>query len=141
MFAFTNSMLAQYQPTGADGITASPKVRQLLDERHRNEAIPVQPKVAKMTCPTCTNTVTTRVDYSARGAHKPTITLVTHACSGCETTISTTGIGKGAATAAVHKCTGCGAENLACCNLNQGGQVATTGMEKENPNLQVAPVK
>lgn len=141
MCAFTSPVLAQYKPTGDDGITASPKLRERLDERHRNEAITAEPQIAKMPCPKCTNSVTTRVDYTARGANKPTIQVVTHLCDGCETSITTAGTGKHASDVVSHKCTSCGAETLACCNTTKGSKVATTGMEKENPNFQVAPIK
>ena len=52
MFAFTSSVLAQYKPTGDDGITASPKARALLDERKArlNTAVAA---VASMPCPKC----------------------------------------------------------------------------------------
>ena len=141
LFIIAGPAFAQYQPTGADGITASPKLRQVLDERHRNEAIPVQPEVAKMACPKCTDSVTMRVDYTARGANKPTVPIVTHGCTGCENTIATTGIGKAATTVAIHKCTGCGAENLACCSGTKDAKVATSGMEKHSLIIDAAPVK
>jgi hypothetical protein len=32
-FSFANNACAQYKPTGEDGITASPKVSQVLNER------------------------------------------------------------------------------------------------------------
>ena len=141
MFAFTSPVLAQYKPTGDDGITASPKLRERLDGRIRNEAVTTAPEIAKMPCPKCTNKVTTRVDYTVRGANKPTIQVVTHLCDGCDTSITTAGTGKHASDVVSHKCTSCGAETLACCNTAKGGTVATKGMEKKDLNFEVAPVK
>jgi hypothetical protein len=36
-FAPALPTMAQYKPTGGDGITCSPKVRQMLDDRHAGE--------------------------------------------------------------------------------------------------------
>jgi hypothetical protein len=145
LFSFAGSVQAQYKPTGDDGITASPKQRQFLDEWNRNHRPAATPaEIAKMPCPKCTDKVTTRVDYFARGANKPTVQIVTHQCEGCDTTIKTVGVGKQASNVAVHKCTSCGAETLACCNTAKGDTVATKGMEKKNLkdlNFEVAPVK
>ena len=139
MFAFTSPVLAQYKPTGDDGITASPKARQFLDEYKRNHSpAPVPAEIAQMPCPKCQDKVTTRVDYSARGANKPTILVSTHLCDGCGTDWKITGVGKAKQSVASHKCSACGAETLACCNTGKGGEVATKGMEK---HFEVAPLK
>ena len=146
MFAFTSPVLAQYKPTGDDGITASPRLRQQLDDYRKNHSTnaPVTVEVAKMACPKCTDKVTTRVDYSARGANKPVIRVATHQCEGCGTEWTITGHGKAKQSVATHKCSSCGAEILACCNMAKGSDVATKGMEKKNLkdlNFEVAPVK
>lgn len=144
---FSGSAQAQYKATGDDGITASPKQRQFLDEYNRNHttnAAPASAAIAQMPCPKCKDKVTERVDYSARGANKPTIRVVTHLCGGCGTDWQITGVGKAKQSVASHKCTSCGAETLACCNTSKGGEVVTKGMEKKNLkdlNFEVAPVK
>lgn len=143
---FAGSAQAQYKATGDDGITASPKARQLLDEQNRNQAILAAPaSIPQMACPKCKDKVTERVDSTARGANKPTIRVVTHLCEGCGTDWNTTGVGKAKQSVASHKCDGCGAENLACCNTAKGGNVATTGMDKKHESLnrtfEVAPLK
>ena len=117
LFAFTSPVLAQYKPTGDDGITASPKAREFLDSHARNHSTSAAADVAQMSCPKCKDKITNRVDYSARGATKPTILVSTHLCDGCDTTIVTTGVGKNAKTSAVHKCTAPAGETLVCCDM------------------------
>jgi hypothetical protein len=91
-----------------------------------------------MPCAKCKDEATQRVDWTARGANKPTILVSMHLCEGCATTLSTAGFGKEKHQVATHKCTSCGAENLACCNTKKGSLAATKGMEKK---LEVAPLK
>jgi hypothetical protein len=91
-----------------------------------------------MLCAKCKDEITSRVDFSARGANKPTVPVFRHLCEGCETTLSTVGSGKGMHQVATHKCTSCGSENLACCDTNKGSVAATKGMEKQ---MNVAPLK
>lgn len=137
---FAGSVQAQYKPVGDDGIAASPKLRQQLDEYKRNHSpAPAPAEIAKMPCAKCEDKVTTRVDYSARGANKPTIRVVTHQCEGCGTDWSIVGHGKAKQSVATHKCTSCGAETLACCNTSKDSTVATKGMEKKD--VEVAPLK
>ena len=65
---FAGSAQAQYKPTGDDGITASPKQRQFLDEVSRNHSpAPAVAEIPAMPCAKCKDKVTERVDYSARG--------------------------------------------------------------------------
>ena len=136
-----SSAQAQYKPTGDDGITASPKGRQFLDEYKRNHSpAPVPAEVPAMACAKCKDKVTSRSDYSARGANKPTIQVVTHLCDGCGTDWAVVGHGKAKQSVATHKCTSCGAESLACCNTTKGSAVATKGMEKTK-SIEVAPLK
>ena len=138
---FASSAQAQYKPTGDDGIAASPKLRQQLDEYKRNHSpAPVPAAVAQMPCAKCKDQVTSRVDYSARGANKPTIQVVTHLCEGCGTDWAVIGHGKAKQSVATHKCTSCGAATLACCNTSKGSVAATKGMEKAK-DVEVAPLK
>jgi hypothetical protein len=138
---FAGQVQAQYKPTGDDGITASPKQRQFLAEYKRNHSpAPAPADIPQMLCAKCKDKVTSRIDYSARGANKPTIRVVTHLCDGCGTDWAVVGHGKAKQSVATHKCTSCGAENLACCNTTKGSDVATKGMEKAK-NFDVAPLK
>lgn len=103
----------------------------------------IKPKVAvsdyqPMPCAKCKDEATRRVDWSARGANKPTILVSKHLCEGCGTTISVSGHGKAKQDLVTHKCTSCGAESLACCNTKKSREIATKGMEKK---LEVAPLK
>ena len=139
MFAGVAGVQAQYRATGDDGITASPKGRQFLDEYKRNHSpAPAPAEIPQMACPKCKDKVTKRVDWSARGANKPAILVATHLCEGCGTDWAVTGHGKAKQSVANHKCTSCGAESVACCNTTKGSTVATKGMEKK---IEVAPLK
>ncbi len=139
LFSLAGSAQAQYKATGDDGITASPKHQQFLDEYKKNHSpAPAPAEIAQMPCPKCKDKVTTRVDYTARGANKPVIRVVTHHCPGCGTDWIVTGHGKAKQSVATHKCTSCGAETVACCNTTKGSTVATKGMEKD---ITIAPLK
>lgn len=103
----------------------------------------VEPKSAPsdykpMSCAKCKDEYVRRVDWTARGANKPTITVARHLCDGCGNEWVVSGHGKAKTTAAIHKCTSCGAESLACCSTSKSGVAATKGMEKK---FEVAPVK
>jgi hypothetical protein len=107
----------QAQTKGDDGITASPKGRQFLEEYKKNHSpAPAPAKIPQMACSNCKDKVTKRVDWSARGANKPTILISTHLCAGCGTDWAVVGHGKAKVSVATHKCTSCGAETLACCS-------------------------
>lgn len=138
---FAGTAQAQYKATGDDGITASPKARQFLDEYKRDHSpAPAPAKIAQMPCPKCKDKVTQIVDYTARGANKPIKTISTHLCNGCGTDWKIYGVGRTKHFVATHKCTGCGSENLACCNTTKNSSVATKGMEKAK-NVEVAPLQ
>ena len=138
---FASSAQAQYNASSDDGIVASPKHRQALDEYKRNHTpTPVPAESPQMACAMCKDKVTSRIDYSARGANKPTIRVVTHLCESCGTDWAVVGHGKAKQSVASHKCTSCGAESLACCDTSKGSNVATKGMEKAK-NFEVAPLK
>lgn len=145
LLSFVGTTQAQYKPTGDDGITASPKLRQQLDQRRHATTVASAPaNQGEMACPKCKDKITERVDYTVRGANKPVIKVVTHLCDGCGVERTVTGTGKGKTEVVAHKCTGCGAETLACCNTAKGSNVATKGMEKKDPkslNFEVAPIK
>jgi hypothetical protein len=91
-----------------------------------------------MSCGKCKDEFVKRVDWSARGANKPTITVAKHLCDGCGTEWNVVGHGKAKANVATHKCTSCGEASLACCNTKKSANVATKGMEKK---FEAAPLK
>lgn len=145
MFAFASPALAQYKPTGDDGITASPKVRAQLDERRaRLNTAPAT--VASMPCPKCKDEwVSVRLTHF-KGAEAflaggpPTQKVARHLCAGCDSTIKTVGLSKQTKhDVVIHKCTGCGAELASCCNTTKGSETATKGMEKKS--VEIAPLK
>lgn len=107
ILGFAGSLQAQYKATGNDGITASPKLRQFLDEQKNVPPSSIPAEASKMGCPTCKDKVTTRIDTSARGAIKPVVRVVTHLCKTCDTQLKTIGVGKATRTLATHSCGGC----------------------------------
>ncbi len=138
---FTGPAQAQYKAVGDDGIAASPKHRERLNEYKRNHSpAPAPAVIPQMACPKCKDKVTQKVDYTARGANKPVITVSTHLCEGCGTDWAVVGHGKAKQSVATHKCTSCGAESLACCNTTKGSTVVTKGMEKAK-SIDIAPLK
>jgi len=70
-----------------------------------------------MSCPKCKTEVLNPVDWTARGANKPTYLLVRHLCDGCDTTISVQGQGKAKHDVATHKCT---SGQKSCCDTTKG---------------------
>jgi hypothetical protein len=91
-----------------------------------------------MRCAKCKDDISSRVDFSARGASKSTVPVFKHLCEACQTTLSTVGSGKEMHQVATHQCTSCGSENLACCDTKKASVAATKGMEKQ---MNVAPLK
>ena len=134
---------AQYKAVGDDGIAASPRLRQMLNDR-KGSAATVSPTVASMPCPKCKDVWVTSVDSFAKPAKvmmsgfKPTVSTVKHLCAGCETSIVRKGHGKQGKDEIVHVCRDGGAESLACCTTKKGSEVVTKGMEKK---FEIAPLK
>ena len=137
---------AQYKPTD-DRVTASPKLRQFIDDYHRNHGpAPARVEISQMACPKCTDFTWAIPDLEPRGlgartlmaSGRPMKWVTDHMCSGCGTKWETTGVGKAMKSDAIHICSRCGSKNLACCNTKKGGTEATKGMEKD---FKVAPLK
>ena len=134
---------AQYKPTGEDGITASPKLRQQLDERRARSAPDVAP-APTMACPKCKESWVEQANTDPKGSGvraltgKTTKLVAKHLCNGCGVDWSNAGIGKGKHAVVSHKCSGCGAEDLACCSPKGSATVATRGMGQP---VQIAPLK
>lgn len=112
VFSFTALSPAQFQGTGVDGITASPKFREFLNQSKPAKTA-VVPKT--MACPKCKDEFTTRADWTARGANKPSVTVAKHLCAGCETKVTTVGTGKAAMSTAVHSCSESENRSASCC--------------------------
>ena len=142
--AVVNQANAQYKPTGDDGITASPRLRQQLDERRRAQTPTTSTTPSSMACAKCQDILVSQPNTESKGVGARAMTgnttklVAQHKCAGCGVDWSIEGTGKAKRSVATHKCSGCGSENLACCSEKGAGTVATKGMGKK---LQVAPVK
>ncbi len=134
---------AQYKPTGDDGITASPRLRQQLDERKARTA-PAVAATRSMACPKCQDTWVSQPDTNPKGVGarvlmgKTTKLAAQHQCRGCGVDWSIVGTGKLRHSVAIHKCSESGSENLACCSLPGSGHIATRRAEQ---SIQIAPLK
>jgi predicted RNA-binding Zn-ribbon protein involved in translation (DUF1610 family) len=100
-----------------DGIAASPKVRAAIDEYKASQKVvaAMPAPLAQMPCPKCKDSVVTRVDYSARGAHKPVISVPVHLCPDCGTDWKITGTGRARQSVATHVCMANSTSAMACC--------------------------
>lgn len=134
---------AQYKPTGDDGITASPRLRQQLDERKARPSTNVA--AAVMACSKCQDTWVSQPNIDSKGSGGRALTgnttklVAKHLCDGCGVDWAVTGTGKAKQSVATHKCSGCGSTNMACCSAKgSASKVATKGMQKP---IHVAPVK
>lgn len=89
-----------------------------------------------MVCAKCKTVYVTRVKQGMKGAEimmagGQTKELIgTHACAGCNSTITVTGHAKGDITELKHSCKACGDDSAFCCATKPGAD-ATKGMEKE----------
>jgi hypothetical protein len=112
---------AQTKPANGDGIAASPKVRQMLNERKKSYATNAV-RAPAMACAKCFDIWTTKLNPQAKGAEvlagAATKLVAKHACGGCETSWTVVGGGKTKHSVATHKCTAEVANNFACCDLN-----------------------
>lgn len=118
--AFITIANAQNPPQGDDGITASPKVRQALNER-KAVANPAMATASAMTCPKCADVLTTQPKRQAKGAEVlvgAKTTEIRHACAGCETQWTVVGESKAKHSVATHKCSADVPNNKTCCAAN-----------------------
>ena len=127
-FALCLSLLLSWSAYQVHAQSSQPaKGGELLITMGRTKATTLE-KVAPakpMSCPKCKSEWTSHPDTFARGAIKPFVWAEKHLCEGCETTITTAGVGKGKHSVPIHKCTTCGAPNEACCTAAN-----TTGAAK-----------
>jgi hypothetical protein len=117
-FALVGTANAQYKAVGDDGIAASPKVRQALNERAASANVATA-KVAEMACSKCNDISVTEVNRQAKGAEFLTgaayKTVNKHACGACDTKLDVVGTGKAKTTVATHTCAAPVANNRTCC--------------------------
>ena len=89
-----------------------------------------------MVCAKCKTMWVTRVKQGAKGAEilkeggQPTEVIGTHACKGCNSTLTVVGVQKGAHTELKHSCGACGDDSAFCC-ATKPGSGATEGMGKK----------
>ncbi len=89
-----------------------------------------------MVCAKCKTVYVTRVKKGAKGAEllmakgQPMEWIGTHACAGCNSTITVTGHAKGDITELKHSCKACGDDSAFCC-ATKPGSGAIKGMKKE----------
>lgn len=88
-----------------------------------------------MVCSKCKTVWTTRVKQGVKGAQllmedgQPTELIGTHACPGCNSTLTVIGHAKGDITELKHTCQACGDDSAFCCATKKGSG-PTPGMEK-----------
>ena len=117
--AFATAAYGGYTPVGADGITASPRLRQMLNERPASVGTAAA-AAPTMTCPKCADVPTVKVSPQAKGSEiMMGVKQVSyrHACNACETKFNVVGKGKTKHLFATHNCTAKIANNLDCCAL------------------------
>ena len=89
-----------------------------------------------MVCAKCRTVWTTRVKQGLKGAEimtangRTTELIGTHACKGCNSTLTVVGHAKGDITELKHSCGACGDNSAFCCATKHGAD-ATKGMDKE----------
>ena len=89
-----------------------------------------------MVCAKCKTVWVTRVKQGVKGAQllmengQPMELIGTHACKGCNSTLTVVGHAKGDITALKHSCRACGDDSAFCC-ATKPGSGATKGMEHE----------
>ena len=89
-----------------------------------------------MVCAKCKTVWVARVKQGVKGAQllsaggQPKELIGTHACAGCNSTLTVVGVQKGAHTELKHSCKACGDDSAFCC-ATKPGSGATKGMEKK----------
>ena len=88
-----------------DGVAASPKVRQRLNER--KAPAPAAAAASTMACDKCTDSITAKGNPQAKGAEAMKGVMqaaITHDCSSCGTRLTVAGEGKAKHQVATHTC-------------------------------------
>jgi hypothetical protein len=129
LFSFASPLQAQYKAIGDDGVAASPKVRQMLNEiKTQKEAEALKPgDTIAMVCDKCKSVMIHNVTTDK--GHVQVMTVgEKHLCPGCNTYITVTGVGHGAKDEVKHVCERCGDKSVFCCATKPGGG-STTRMD------------
>jgi hypothetical protein len=115
VLSFVGQVKAQFKAKSDDGIAASPKVRQMLDERKvQAEVKTVKLDAATaMACDKC-KSVPFRNVTTEKGHIKNLAVGEKHVCPGCTTTIEVAGFGKGKHDVVKQVCTVIGSKTLCC---------------------------
>jgi hypothetical protein len=110
----------QNKSASDDGIAASPKVRQALNEK-KASAPTMTTETPAMTCPMCADVLTSQPKPQAKGAEilvGARSNVIKHTCAGCEVNWTVVGEGKTRHSVATHRCTANVPNNHACCASN-----------------------
>jgi hypothetical protein len=129
--SFAVPALAQVNAGSDDGIAASPKLRQQLNQiKSEKEAAALKPgDVIAMVCSKCKSVMIHNVT-TEKGHIKIMTVGEKHMCPGCNSTITVVGVGKQSKDEVKHVCDKCGSDSVFCCATKPGAG-ATTGMEKK----------
>ena len=106
-----------------------------INTKQEADALKTDDSIA-MVCAKCKTAWVSRVKQGAKGAQllmeggQPRELIGTHACAGCNSTITVTGHAKGDITELKHSCKACGDDSAFCCAIKPGSP-ATKGMEKK----------
>jgi len=106
-----------------------------INTKQEVDALKTDDSIA-MVCGKCKTVWVSHVKQGAKGAQvlmeggQSKEVIGTHACAGCNSTLTVVGVQKGAHTELKHSCGACGDNSAFCCATKQGGG-ATKGMEKE----------
>jgi hypothetical protein len=102
------AVLALFMALGGLANAQEKGATQLLRLGERALTPKAAPIVAQTTgCSMCKDVFVSRVDWTARGANKPTVTSARHLCGSCTNDSVVTGFGRAKTMTAVHKCGGC----------------------------------
>jgi len=106
-----------------------------INTKQEVDALKTDDSIA-MVCAKCKNVWVARVKQGTKGAQvlmeggQPKELIGTHACAGCNSTLTVVGVQKGAHTELKHSCKACGDDSAFCC-ATKPGSGATKGMEKK----------
>ena len=111
--------------------------QRLMQVKTKAEADALKPDDAMvMVCAKCKTVWATRVKQGTKGAQilmengQPTELIGTHACAGCNSTITVTGTPKAGAVELKHSCKTCGDDSAFCCAVKPGSG-PTPGMKMD----------
>lgn len=106
-----------------------------INTKQEVDALKTDDSIA-MVCAKCKTVWVSRVKQGVKGAQllmeggQPKELIGTHACKGCNSTITVTGSPKGNTTELKHSCGACGDDSAFCCATKPGSGM-TKGMQKE----------